>query len=492
MRYKWSKQSCRDTAFGVLPIFEKEKPDEVALFYTGDVVKSENRKPRKEDRGNERALMREYPTVKDDERPKPNNLEYIKELIKIKTKKRPIHISTIKYDLNASSIKLMNVIRRKVLDQHKDEEVMLVLDLTNSFRSIPFSMFMICNLIEQEYPKLTLSAAYYWQIMPQKYTEENESGTKLDVYRSVNLLKTYHANRIAAQLEQFQKTLQMPDIVFDYSVDENENLKNLFYELSEVSKQIQYVNIENLQKHISSVLNILDDINNWKENELRLPNDFGYIDPYLNAIQKTFQGMYCEDKAEMSILIAKELLEKGQMQISITFLEAIYHTLLIDLLLNYGLDSDLLSSPDASYAAYKNCEKILLRNEIETILVEQNSALEQEKGKLKILKDKEPENRKQKNDNKDQICRCKRNIKILISIYNVCNAIRKNTEMNGKSFFNSRKIDGKKMSDIIQKFRILRNPIDHGTGGEIDRQKVERFIEVLRIINNDLVIPSKK
>lgn len=252
-----------------------------------------------------------------------NNYEYLKR--EIQQSVPAASVQSILFNQNISGIDLYKMIDENILKRTNDK-ILLYVDTTNCFRSIPISMFTVLNLIEKNYPHVKIRGIYYWK-------DANKTVSGIRYYELDDLLETFNEKHIAEEIDQFSRTYYMSDIE-RYLDTTNENVKMLCQELKKISDAVQYVNIMDLVNHIRTVISLAE--------TLLSSNPGAVLEAYLRPLYETYVREYNDDPILMAINVAETMYSKKLIQLAATFMEAVYDQILIEAVKTRGYDIEVL------------------------------------------------------------------------------------------------------------------------------------------------------
>ncbi len=408
----------------------------ISFFVTPEVIKGEITP----------EIVENYGDVRDKHPKKPNNYEFLKRRLTDLYPCIENSIQPISMEMNESGMELYPKIVDKILSRFlPDDEVELYIDSTNCMRSVPLSMFTVLNVIEKAYSNVNVKGIYYWKDQSKK------TSTGKEIYTIEDLVRTFNDNRLAEELDHFQRTMHITQYITQDEETDTTDIKGLKAILKKLEIAMQYVNIMDLVIYSRQLLSVTDKIINASDTGIILKT-------YLKSLQQTYSSYMDNDNVNMAINIAKGLYKAGQIQIGVTFLEAIYNQILREAMKKNLSNDDKKTFDELSenkmYKLEKYCELALcLRKGIASIKIND------EYNKLKY----------DSNAERDLYREIKRKLDNLRGRnHNVCDQ-----RINGLH---------QNVGGIIYNYLNYRNAINHGDGKKSTNQDelVNSFIVVLK------------
>ena len=382
--------------------------------------------------------QKEYGTLEREET--PNNYEYLKKELLDGTnifKEEDINYILIDYDF--SGIQLYSSIRDNILNKYKDDQIDLYVDITNSYRSIPLTMFPALRMIENFHHNVNLVSLFYWQERTNDNINKYYSGTEL--------LYTYNNILVAEEIGYFIDTFHIQS-TFGSQIEYEKGslIPELKEQLKKFENDLEYVNIKECRKDINDLLN--------KIRELKESDEFRNniaVQPYIEQLENTFNQIHNNDNFVFDMNIARQLIDKNQLQIAATFLEAIFYNIFVEAACKMEPDIDYEKVSDD--IAYK---------------VSQYAKVKFFQNRNKSGKDGSSNRYAYKLESR------------IDELFNSCGRL---------SFMKT--TNNNKVNRVVNNyFNNVRNPMNHGHGetnkiSKIDNH-VNEFIEALEIINREV------
>lgn len=370
-----------------------------------------------------------YPGERDKNSQKPNNYEYFKkEINDIVINGNCLIKSTdkIKIDINSSGLDFYNIFNNNVLSKiDSNEEVILHIDTTNCFRSLPQTMFTVLKMIEKFNTNVKISSIVYWRT----------DGDYNNFYY-MDLIETFHNTQIAEDISYFFDSFHLPGFENQFTDTNTSSIIRQFNgELKSIEKYLQYANIEKLCLHIRQAVGLMRKMLSGEEEVNSV-----FI-PYIQNIDTVYSKIIDKDDTTMSLNLANELLKRNQIQLAVTFLEAIFNRTIINIYYN--------SYPEKTFNKQKEYQ----------IIKNASICLKLKYGKLKNIDDES-----------------------LSDVQNFYLQLSKN-----HSSFPYRRLKGKKIITIISDFLDLRNAMNHGHGDSVKNIEniFENFSHAIKLIKDE-------
>lgn len=280
-----------------------KKPDKVYLFVTPDIINSANTP--------ETAVYDAADMSKG-----MNNYAYLKE--ELSHSAGNTEVIPVQYESTIQGIELFDLIKENILNQQEKEKIKLYIDATNSFRSVPITMFTVMNMIEKTYgSNVKFAGILYWM--------GNKTNTE---FKLVDLLPVFNEKHIAEEIDRFNRTFYIGDIV-QYVDTSNVNVKEMCEKLKGISDSLQMVNLDSLTKYLRESKTVVDRL-------LGSGMESPVLKTYVEAFSKTINSLVMDNDFFTQLKVADELMEREQIQVAITLLEAAYIHFICDLLVKNG------------------------------------------------------------------------------------------------------------------------------------------------------------
>ena len=385
-------------------------------------------------------------------RPIPNNYLYLVKRLKELYPDIENTIQPVSMEMNESGMELYPKIVDSILSKFSEkDEVELYIDTTNCMRSVPLSMFTVLNVIEKAFGNVRVKGIYYWR----DQSVNTPSGKR--IYTIEDLVQTFNDNKLAEELGHFQRTMHITPYITQNASTDTKNIRNLKKILRDLEESMQYVNIMNLVENSRKLVSVTDKIIND-------PNTGIVLKTYLKPLKQTYSRYMDPDDIYAAIKIANGLYSDAQqIQISVTFMEAIYNRILY-----LAVKKQLAGSEKIVFASLSKGKVYKLEKYTELSLCLRTEAYENQ-----LNRAYEDLSRNAGLDEKNLFAAIDRNLEELY-------------KKNSKPPVCYRKIQGsnRKISQIINRFMDFRNEINHGDGKtqQDEKEVISSYLEVLKYL----------
>lgn len=200
------------------------------------------------------------------------------------------------------------------------QEDEIVIDVTHSFRSIPYRLLLALTYVEQV-NNTTLRGLYYGQMLT-----EGDSRTVV----VEDLLKDYRMQKISGYLSEFNEFLMISPKPWREAAKDDKTMRKFLKSMEEFNKSIELCSLNQAIRNAKEIVKFAKAIE-------QKANEYETMIPLITKIIEKLEGCTIQSNAQNQVALIRLLISHSRYQVAATFTDGCFREEVIRYLLYPGM-----------------------------------------------------------------------------------------------------------------------------------------------------------